>query len=253
MAAKLKDMDVIKRGFSTNLITAVNAPLQAVSSQLKALPSAIEAAGVGHEITARLNFAVTETTRLSRLIEDYQQVEMFRQKLVKTDCPLVHLGQVVGKTIDEDLRIYQRLSQLKLNNTVSAELPPTRAGPDLLRRAITGLVGYAAERVGKGEIKLSAAPDDTQWLVLNITGSAFTGLGAPTDALLDESRQFMARLSDYGSGNSADSRALISVVLARLIIEFYGGTLSISQDVETPGFVVRLSAAQATPNTSMPI
>lgn len=253
MAAKLKDMDVIKRGFFTNLITAVNAPLQAVSGQLKALPSAIEAAGVGHEITARLNFAVTETTRLSRLIEDYQQVEMFRQKLVKTDCPLVHLGQVVGKTIDEDLRIYQRLPRLKLSNTVNTELPPTRADPDLLRRAITGLVGYAAERVGKGEIKLSAAPDDTQWLVLNITGSAFTGLGAPTDALLDESRQFMARLSDYGSGNSADSRALISVVLARLIIEFYGGTLSISQDVETPGFVVRLAAAQATPNTSMPI
>lgn len=249
MAAKLKDMDVIKRGFFTNLITAVNAPLQAVSGQLKVLPSAIEAAGVSPEITARLNFAVTETTRLSRLIEDYQQVEMFRQKLVKTDCPLVHLSQIISKAMDEDLRIYQRLPQLKLSNTVSAELPPTRANADLLRRAVSRLVGYAAQRAGKGEITLSATQDEAQWLVLNITGSAFAGAGAPTEALLDESRQFIARLGTVdndGSASAGDSAAQISVVLARLIIEFYGGSLSISQNTNAPGFVVRLAAAHAT-------
>lgn len=240
--AKLRNVDFIKQGFFTNLVTAVNEPLQAVAGQLKTLPAELERTGASPDVVNRLRFALTETTRLSHLMEDYCQVEMFRQKLVKADNPAVSLAAVVGKTMDEDLALFLRLPQLEIKATVPDDLPNTRADADLLRRAIAGLVGFAAQRTGRGRIVLSAVLDEAQWLVLSITGSAFTDAGAPYEALLDESQQFMERLASSASALSS-SGASVSVVLSRSIVEFYGGSLRISDNKDAPGFVVRLPVA----------
>src|SRR6185436_1551701 len=105
--AKLKEVDLIKRGFFTNLVTAVNEPLQAVAGQLATLVPAAEIAG-DRGISDRLKFALAETSRLSHLIEDYQQIELFRQKLVKNEAPLVSLAAVAAKAVEEDLAVYLR-------------------------------------------------------------------------------------------------------------------------------------------------
>ena len=78
-------------------------------------------------------------------------------------------------------------------------------------------------------------------IVLSISGSAVSGAATPTESLLDESRQFMAQLADSGS-SGAPGAAMVGVVVARIIVEFYGGSLSISAD-PAPGFVVRLPSA----------
>jgi signal transduction histidine kinase len=240
--SKLRDVDLIKRGFFTNLVTAVNEPLQAVAGQLKTLPAELERTGASSEVVDRLHFALTETTRLSLLVEDYRQIEMFRQKLVKGDNPSISLATVVDQALAEDLALYRRIPQLVIKAEVPKDLPATRGDADLMRRAITGLVGFAAQRTGRGRITLAGALDDAQWLVLSITGSAFTDSGAPTDALLDESRQFMARLASGASAPSG-SGPLVSVVLSRTIFEFYGGSLRISDSKDAPGFIVRLPVA----------
>ena len=240
--AKLRDVDFIKQGFFTKLVTAVNEPLQAVAGQLKTLPAEMERTGASPDVVGRLHFALTETTRLSHLMEDYCQAEMFRQKLVKADNPTVSLAAVVGKTLDQDLALFRRLPQLEINAAVPNDLPNTRGDADFLRRAIAGLVGFAAQRTGRGRILLSAVLDETQWLVLSITGSAFTDAGAPNQALLDESQQFMQRLAN-GASASTSSGALVSVALSRAIVEFYGGSLRISDNKDAPGFVVRLPVA----------
>jgi signal transduction histidine kinase len=235
--AKLKEVDLIKRGFFTNLVTAVNEPLQAVTGQLTALVPAVEKSG-DKAISERLGFALAETSRLSRLVEDYQQIELFRQKLVKADSPAVSLADAVGRTIEEELAVYRRLPQLSIAMTVPTDLPPTRADGDLLRRAIANLAGYAAQKSGQGKIVIAGHQDAARWLVLTITGSAFNGAAAPTEALLDESRQFLSQL---GAGASAQG-VQVGVVLARIIVEFYGGSLAVGPR-EAPGFVVRLPAA----------
>jgi signal transduction histidine kinase len=242
--AKLREVDVIKRGFFTNLVAAVNEPLQAVAGQLKTLPPELAKAGVPDDVSGRLKFAAAETARLAALVEDYQQIEMFRQKLVKGDSPPVALAGVVSKALDEDLAMYRRLPQLAITAAVPADLPPTRANPDLLRRAIASLVTYAAQRGGQGKIMVVVARDDAGWVTLSVSGSAYTAAGAPTEALLDESRQFITRLAS-GGASSAGAGPLVGVVLARVIIEFYGGSLAVSTVKDAPGFVVKLPAATA--------
>lgn len=235
--AKLKEVDLIKRGFFTNLVTAINEPLQAVTGQLAALAPTMARADAG--VSGRLGFVMNETTRLSRLVEDYQQVELFRQKLVNADSAPVSLATVVNQVVDEDLEAVRRLPQFTVSCTVRADLPPARADASLLRRALVGIVAMAAQRSGQGNVVISATQDSDRWLAVTVTGSAFSGPARPTEAMLDESRQFLARLA-AAEANAAGGE-LVGLVLARMIIEFYGGSLAVSAD--EPGFVVRLPAA----------
>jgi len=248
--AKLKEVDVIKRGFFTNLVTAVSEPLQAVAGQLQSVAQTVEAVAEGRKpddaaataLRERFAFALSETTRLGRLAADYQQLELFRQKLVKADTPLLSLPDVVGKVLNEDVAAYRRLPQLAITTAMPADLPATRADGDLLRRAVSGLVGYAAQRGGQGKIALSGRVNDAGWLEVSVSGSAFAAAGAPDEALLDESRQFLSRLGATPTA-TPNAAPLVGVVLSRVIIEFYGGTLEPSVKANDPGFVFRLPVA----------
>lgn len=236
--AKLKEVDLIKRGFFTNLVAAINEPLQAVSGQLATLAPAMAKADPG--TAGRLAFVTGETTRLSRLVGDYQQIELFRQSLVKADTTPVSLATVAGQVVDDDLVAYRRLPKFSVSSTVAAELAPVRADADLLRRAIANIIAMAAQRSGQGSVTISAKQDAGQWLILAITGTAFSGPAQPTNAMLDESRQFMARLAAVDTSDAAGGE-LVGLALARVIVEFYGGSLAISGG--EPGFIVRLPAA----------
>src|SRR5258708_19433104 len=71
--AKLKEVDLIKRGFFTNLVTAVNEPLQAVAGQLATLVPAAEKAG-DRGISDRLKFALAEPSRFPPLLHVHPPV-----------------------------------------------------------------------------------------------------------------------------------------------------------------------------------
>ena len=193
------------------------------------------------DLAGRLAFVTAETARLSRLVGDYQQVELFRQKLVKADTVPVSLAAVAGQVVEDDLVAYRRLPQFSVSSTVPADLAPARADADLLRRAIASIIAMAAQRSGQGAVTISARQDTDQWLVLTITGSAFSGPAQPSDAMLDESRQFMTRLAAVDTTTDAAGGELVGLVLARVIVEFYGGSLAVSAG--EPGFIVRLPAA----------
>jgi len=238
--AKLKQVDLIKRGFFNNLVTAIAEPLQAVSGHLAALAPKANDAG-DKALVEALAFPQAEMARLSRLVDDFHQVELFRQGLVKTEAPLAALAELVSCSIDEDLAAYRRLPNLAIAMAVPAGLPRARVDGDLLRRAIGSLVGFAAQRSGQGEVRFSAEQDAQGWLVLRMTGTAFFGPAAPSEMLLDEAGQFLAQLAE-DSHVAARANALIGVVLARMIVEFYGGTLGVAGP-EAPGFVIRLPAA----------
>lgn len=248
--AKLKDIDTIKQGFFTNLVAAVSEPLQAVSGHLQAAVPALAAdikANPGADpaarmaLTERLDFALKETNRLNRFVGEYRQIELFRQKLIKSTSSSAQLRDIVTSVLDRELASYKRLPHLKLSASLPSDLPPARADANLLRWAISGLVSYAAQGAGTGTIALSAKVDDARWLRLSIIGSAYANAGAPSEALLEDSRQFIARLAGVERPSDAGG-TMMALVLSRMIAEYYGGRVEVARGAE-PGFILVLPAA----------
>ena len=252
--SKLRDVDLVKRGFFTNLVAALNEPLQAISGHLQGVVRKMESddPATVAEIADQLRFVLGEAARLTGLINDYHQIEVFRQNLVKGDSPLVSISAIVDEMLGKELARARRLPHLKIENAVPSDLPMARIDPDLLRRALAGLIGYAIEQGGRGRIVIAGSVDLAGWLRISITDSAFEVAGAPTDALLDEARQFLARLAGAGTGigggaGAGDGHAghnVVAVVLSRIIIEFCGGTLDATLPVSgEAGFILLLPKA----------
>jgi hypothetical protein len=78
-------------------------------------------------------------------------------------------------------------------------------------------------------------------LILSFSGSAYAGSLAPTAALLDEARQFMAELST-GFITDGKREKLIGIILAKTVFEYFGGALE-AGSMDDPGFRVRFPAA----------
>jgi hypothetical protein len=107
--------------------------------------------------------------------------------------------------------------------------------------ALMALISFAASASAQGTVLVACAQDDQNWLSMTFTGSAYAGSLAPTAALLDEARQFMAELST-GFISDGKREKLIGIILAKVVIEHFGGTLE-AGSVDNPGFLARFPTA----------
>ena len=235
---KVKEIEKIKRRYFSNLMSAVSEPMLAIIGQLKTAAREIDD---GHPARKPLTFALNEAEQLRYLVSDYEKIEIFRQRLVPDVSTILSIQEMVAQ-VAKDSALHQRVPQFKVIDQISGNLPSTRGDKDLIVRALSNLVAYAAQQSGQGEVIFSASQDDDQWLQLALTGSAFAGASAPNPGLLDESRQFLAQI-EHGSSSVGNYKSLVGVVLAKLILENFGGSLEAGSSA-APGFVLRLPANQ---------
>lgn len=244
---RLRDVELVKQGFFTNMIAAVTEPLQAVHGQLQlaipALVAEVPTANGDKTVADRLSFSLEEIGRLTRLLADYRQIQLFRQKLVADPAAATSLSEAVAAILASELARFARLPQLAITAAVPQTLPPIRVSMDLLRYALAGLVSFAAENEGRGTILIAGTVDEAGWVRLAITGSAFATTTMAIDALLDDSRQFIARLNGPSRPSDAGG-TMMALVLARTIIENAGGRLDATMPADAqPGFIILLPAA----------
>lgn len=243
----LKQVEFVKQAFFANMVAAVSEPLQAVYGQLQKSIPEIDAAlpkdAGDNALSRRLSFSLDEIGRLTRLLTDYRKIELYRQNLVKDPAAVTSLAGLVAAILHSELAKFARLPGLSISASVPDTLPPVRAPEELLRYAVTGLASYAAENGGSGTIEIAGRVDEAGWVRLTITGSAFAAAGVPLDALLEDSRQFITRLSS--SIRPADANGtMMALVLARTIVENAGGRLEATPTGEAePGFIMLLPAA----------
>ena len=236
---KVKDLDAVKRRFFAHLMSSLSEPLLAITGQLK---SATRVLAEGDAVAPRqhMAFALAESENLMRLVADYEQIEVFRQGLAKSNSSLMSVAASLER-LQADVALYQRFPQFHVKTEAQANLPSTRGEPALVEKALSNLVAYAAHLSGQGEVLLSLSQDSDKWLLVSLSGTAFAGSNAPKETLLDESRQFLEKMAS-GLSPEGGNKSLVGLVLARLIVEHFGGSLGIAGG-DTPGFIVRLPAA----------
>jgi signal transduction histidine kinase len=236
---KVKHLDAVKRRFFAHLMSSISEPLLAITGQLK---TAARVLGEGDIAAPRQNlaFALAESENLMRLVADYEQIEVFRQGLSQSNSSLMSVAASMER-LQADVALYQRFPHFHVKTQIEPNLPATRGEPTLVEKALSNLVAYAAQLSGQGEVLLSLRQDNDKWLLISLSGTAFDGANAPTEKLLDESRQFLDKMA-AGLSPEGANKNLTGLVLARLIVEHFGGSLGISGG-DAPGFIVRLPAA----------
>ena len=239
---KLKDLDTLRRRYFSNLMTAMNRPLLAVSGQLAGIKQLIanNNSDITEDIDSRVQFSIGEIENLRHLVADYEQIELFRQSLVDIDTKLLCIQHVLTDVL-KNLDLSRRLPNLQVTVDIPDELLSTYGDSSLLGRAISQLITHTTHSSGSGQLNISLQLIAGDVLLLSFTGSAYAGSLTPTAALLDEARQFMAELS---TGFISDGRRekLIGIILAKVVIEYFGGTLEAGQ-VDNPGFIILFPAA----------
>ena len=239
---KLKDLETLKRRYFSNLMAAINSPLLAVSGQISGIKHALEAGSASNkgDIDNRVDFSIQEIDSLRHLVADYEQIELFRQTLVRAEAKLLSVPAVLEDVL-KSLDLSRRLPNLQVNIDILDDMPSTYGDSRLLAGAISRLITHTTHASGSGQLNIALRSNGEDSLILNFSGSAYAGSLAPTAALLDEARQFMAELST-GFISDGKREKLIGIILAKSVIEHFGGTLEAGTG-DTPGFLVRFPTA----------
>ncbi|QWD27660.1 hypothetical protein G6684_05040 [Polynucleobacter paneuropaeus] len=239
---KLKDLETLKRRYFSNLMAAINSPLLAVSGQISGIKHALEAGSASNkgDIDNRVDFSIQEIDSLRHLVADYEQIELFRQTLVRAEAKPLSVPAVLEDVL-KSLDLSRRLPNLQVNIDVPDDMPSTYGDSRLLAGAISRLITHTTHASGSGLLNISLRSNGEDSLILNFSGSAYAGSLAPTAALLDEARQFMAELS-AGFISDGKREKLIGIILAKAVIEHFGGTLE-AGSADAPGFLVRFPTA----------
>ncbi|WP_143143860.1 hypothetical protein [Polynucleobacter sp. MWH-Adler-W8] len=239
---KLKDLETLKRRYFSNLMAAINSPLLAVSGQISGIKHALEAGSASNkgDIDNRVDFSIQEIDSLRHLVADYEQIELFRQTLVRAEAKPLSVPAVLVDVL-KSLDLSRRVPNLQVNIDVPDEMPSTYGDSRLLAGAISRLITHTTHASGSGLLNISLRSNGEDSLILNFSGSAYAGSLAPTAALLDEARQFMAELST-GFISDGKREKLIGIILAKAVIEHFGGTLE-AGSADAPGFLVRFPTA----------
>ena len=239
---KLKDLETLKRRYFSNLMAAINSPLLAVSGQISGIKHALEAGSTSNksDIDNRVDFSIQEIDSLRHLVADYEQIELFRQTLVRAEAKLLSVPTVLEDVL-KSLDLSRRLPNLQVNIDIPDDMPSTYGDSRLLAGAISRLITHTTHASGSGQLNIALRSNGEDSLSLNFSGSAYAGSLAPTAALLDEARQFMAELST-GFISDGKREKLIGIILAKAVIEHFGGTLEAGMG-DTPGFLVRFPTA----------
>ena len=239
---KVKDLETLKRRYFSSLMTAINSPLLAVSGQISGIRQALEAGSGSNrsDIDSRIDFSIHAIDNLRHLVADYEQIELFRQTLIKADVKLLSVPSVLEEVLT-NLDLSRRLPNLQVNMDISDDLPSIYGDSRLLAGAISRLITHTTHASGSGQLNISLQFRGEDSLALSFSGSAYAGSLAPTAALLDEARQFMAELST-GFISDGKREKLIGIILAKVVIEHFGGTLE-AGSVDNPGFLARFPTA----------
>lgn len=235
---KVKDLENTKRRFFGNLMMAIHQPLISISGQIaNAKAKLIESQSSSNDLRV-LDAALSQTNGLSKLVGDFQRIELFREELVNAKVVKTSIAEVLS-ALAKDIAFYHRFPQFKVHVHSAEHVPDAQVDASLLSLAILNLIEYATSLTVQGDVQISAEIDDEQWLNIRIQGSAFEYSEIPNLALLDEAKQFMIRLNQGFGKIDARDASLVGIILTRNIVEYFGGSLSIYE--EKPfGFLIQL-------------
>ncbi len=224
MAAQLEHTESMRRQLIGDVSHELRTPLTAIKGSMEGLMDGVLPATA--ETYQQIH---AEADRLSRLVDDLQELSRVEARAYSLDIRDVDLSSLVATTLKR-LTPNARAKRISLTSNLPRELPRLRADVDRLGQVLTNLAANAIQYTPEGgAVTISALVRQNEVEV----SVADTGIGVPPEHLNNIFTRFYR--VDKSRSRAAGGGSGIGLTIARHLIEAHGGKIWAESEGEGKG------------------
>ncbi len=217
MSAELEDLERSRRDLVANVSHELKTPIAAIRAHLENLADGVEQAD-----PRTLQVMLSQTERLSRLVDQLLDLSRLESGEVPFEREVVAIAPLVARVISE-ITIGRAISDVRLEADVPAGIA-AEADPERIHQVLFNLVDNAARFTPPGgEITITARSGDER-VEIRV---ADTGVGIAAEHL---PRVFERFYRVDASRSRDDGGTGIGLAIARSIVEGHGGRIVAESD-----------------------
>jgi signal transduction histidine kinase len=214
MATQLEQVESMRRQLIGDVTHELRTPLTSIKGYLEGLVD-----GVLPSTPETFNQIHHEADRLSRLVDDLQELSRVEAKAYSLDIHSIAVSDLVQTTVRR-LAPQATAKRITLHSNVPPDLPPLQADEDRITQVLVNMVANAIQYTPEqGEVTISAARQGDE-IHVSVKDS---GIGIPPEQL-DEIFTRFYRV-DKSRSRSAGGGSGIGLTIARHLVEAHGGRI----------------------------
>ncbi|MBK9923872.1 MAG: HAMP domain-containing protein [Anaerolineales bacterium] len=212
MTAQLEQVELMRRQLIGDVTHELRTPLTSIKGYMEGLVD-----GVLPSTPETFDQIHREADRLSRLVDDLQELSRVEAKAYSLDLRSVTVPDLVQTTVKR-LSPQANAKRINLRSSLPADLPPLQADEDRITQVLVNLVANAIQYTPEGgDVTISAArqADEIHVSVKD------TGIGIPPEHLANLFTRFYR--VDKSRSRSAGGGSGIGLTIAKHLVEAHGG------------------------------
>lgn len=214
MATQLEQVESMRRQLIGDVTHELRTPLTSIKGYMEGLVD-----GVLPSTPETFNEIRREADRLSRLVDDLQELSRVEAKAYSLDVRSVTVSNLVQTTVKR-LSPQATAKRISLHSSVPADLPPIPADEDRITQVLVNLVANAIQYTPEGgDVTISAARHADE-IHISVTD---TGIGIPAEHLANLFTRFY-RVDKSRSRNEGGGSG-IGLTIAKHLVEAHGGRI----------------------------
>jgi histidine kinase len=214
MATQLEQVELMRRQLIGDVTHELRTPLTSIKGYMEGLLD-----GVLPSTPETFNQIHREADRLSRLVDDLQELSRVESKAYSLDFRSVTVPNLVQTTVKR-LSPQARDKRIHLRSSLPADLPPLQADEDRITQVLVNLVANAIQYTPEGgDVTISAARQANE-MHISVKDS---GIGIPPEHIANLFTRFYR--VDKSRSRNAGGGSGIGLTIAKHIVEAHGGRI----------------------------
>jgi signal transduction histidine kinase len=212
MAAQLEQVESMRRQLIGDVTHELRTPLTSIKGYMEGLVD-----GVLPSTPETFNQIHHEADRLSRLVDDLQELSRVEAKAYSLDFHSVAVSNLVQTTVKR-LSPQATAKRIRLSSSLPADLPHIQADEDRITQVLVNLVANAIQYTPEGgDVTISAARHEDE-IYISVKDS---GIGIPPEHLANLFTRFYR--VDKSRSRNAGGGSGIGLTIAKHLVEAHGG------------------------------
>ena len=215
MAGDLEKGEQLRRNMVADVAHELRTPLSNVRGYLEAIRE-----GVVKPNVATIRSLEEETTLLSRLVDDLQDLSLAEADKLELTCQAEDVAELINQTVAA-MQAQATTKGVSLSIDLPQGLPPVNIDSRRISQVLRNLLENALAHTAKGDAITVAAAQQGDWVEVSI---ADTGEGIPPDGLPNIFERFyrVDKSRARATGGSG-----LGLTIAKRLVEAHGGKIEV--------------------------